>query len=119
MKKAIILSCLVVFTITLSSFYTYSIQDISVGDELTISEPSSSSYAYIHFPKKNFILKKGGTLNFKSLKGTKVIVTEISKSKSGDILIKVMKKNGGSFLNTLKTLNIEYDKAIKNSEVIK
>ena len=119
MKKHVILSCLVSLTFMLFSFSAIDIQEIKVGDELTISDPSSSSYAYIHFPKKNFILKKGGTLNFKSLAGTKVIVTEISKSKSGDILIKVMKKNGGSFLNTLKTLNIEYDKAIKNSEVIK
>ena len=119
MKKHVILSCLVSLTFMLFSFSVIDIQEIKVGDELTISDPSSSSYAYIHFPKKNFILKKGGTLNFKSLAGTKVIVTEISKSKSGDILIKVMKKNGGSFLNTLKTLNIEYDKAIKNSEVIK
>ena len=119
MKKAIILSCLVVFTITLSSFGTYGIQDINVGDEITISNPSSSSYAYIHFPKSNFILKKGGNLNYKSLSGTKVIVAEVLQSNDGETIIKVKKKDGGSFLNSLKVLSIDYNKALENSEIIK
>ena len=119
MKKAIILSCLVVFTITLSSFYTNSIQDINVGDEITISNPSSSSYAYIRFPKNNFILKKGGNLNYKSLSGTKVIVSEVLKSNDDEIIIKVKKKDGGSFLNSLQVLSIEYKNALESAEIIK
>ena len=118
MKKFIIISCLASLAILLFSFSIVD-QEIKVGDELTIAGPSSCSYVYVYFPKKNFILKKGGTLNFKSLWGTKVIVSEVSKSKSGDIIITVEKKNGGSFLNSLKTLNIQYDNALKTSEVIK
>lgn len=119
MKKVAIINLSLFLTIVFSSFSSHYDQDITIGEELTISEPSSNSYVYIQFPKNNFILKKGGTLNFKSLVGTKVIVDEIMKSENGETIVKVKKKNGGSFLHSLKTLNIAYNNAIKYAEIIK
>ncbi|RZT00021.1 hypothetical protein [Aquimarina brevivitae] len=119
MKKFVFFNFMA-FVLCLSvSFSAISDQDIKVGEELTLASPSSNNYAYINFPKNNFILKKGGILNFKSLPGTKVVVTEINSANDGNTVVTVKRKDGGTFLNSLRTLTIHYEKAIESNEVTK
>ena len=42
-------------------------KDIDVGTILKIGKPYSYDYRHIHFPRKNFIIKRGSIANLKSV----------------------------------------------------
>ena len=73
-------------TLLLSLFseiiYSRSIETIeSVGDVFLISNEHPNSYKQINFLKANLIIKRGGIFNYSSIKGAKLVVTELKKRK--------------------------------------
>ncbi len=40
-------------------------------DVIEIGTPSSSTYHHINFPKTNFIIKRGGIVDYKKIRGNK------------------------------------------------
>ena len=113
--KAILLS-LIVF-----SWYTmftpdYEPQEIQVNDVLVIEEPSGADFKHIHFPRKNFIIKRGGIANLKSLKGTKVVVDDISY-KDGVTLITISRMDGRKFFRAFPTVTAKFESALEAGEL--
>ncbi|MBQ4820638.1 hypothetical protein J8M14_11215 [Aquimarina sp. MMG016] len=93
-------------------------QDVSIGDILTIGKPSAQQYHYIHFPKTNFIIKRGGVANYKNLKGKSVVVTKIETSKDGKTIVTIKRKDGARFFGTLTTVKADLKSALDNKEII-
>lgn len=91
---------------------------IAIGDVLIIGKPSDQHYCYIHFPKTNFIIKKGGIPNYKSLIGDRVIVTEVTQTKAGNRKITLKREDGYKFFNSISQVNIDLEKALEYNEVI-
>ena len=98
MKKLIYL---LFFVSCISFATTHSITDSfnndpSVGDVLKINTPKSVSFKYIDFPKLNFIVKRGGIANYKSVYGELVIVKKVI-DKNDDIHVVLERKDGKKF----------------------
>ena len=90
---------------------------VEVGDVLTINEPSAQKFKHIHFPRANFIIKKGGIANYKSLSGDRVEVTAIHTKADGTKEVVLKRVNGHKFFNSYPTVKADIDKALKAGEL--
>lgn len=88
---------------------------VKIGDQLTISGPSSSSYKFIDVPRKNFIIKRGGLANIGSLQNVKVTITKISYGKN--TVIRFKKSSGGKFFAAYRTLTANLNGAMNSGEL--
>lgn len=90
---------------------------VAKGDVIQIANPSASTYKYINLPRPNFLIKRGGIVNFNKLKGKKIEVTEVNTTKNCKIEVRVKRQDGKKFFNTLKTMTIDLDRAIEAGEI--
>lgn len=93
--------------------------DVQVGTELVIGKAENSSYQHIHFPKANIIIKRGGIANYKSVQGDKVVVTAVSESDNGAVIVTIKRKDDRAFFGTHKTVKANLEKALKTKELNK
>ena len=113
--KAILLSLIVFSWFTLFTPEN-ELQEVKVNDVLIIQEPSGADFKHIHFPRKNFIIKRGGIANLKSLKGTKVVVDDISY-KDGVTLITISRMDGRKFFRAFPTVTAKFESALEAGEL--
>lgn len=91
---------------------------VAVGDVLTLGNPSSSTYQYIDFPRRNIIIKRGAIADFKSLIGKKVVVEEINTytDRSAEIILR--RKDGRKFFRFFPTIKADLDNALTKGELV-
>ncbi|WP_339894153.1 hypothetical protein [uncultured Algibacter sp.] len=92
--------------------------DPKVGDVLKIKTPKSVSFKHINFPRLNFIVKRGGLANYKSVYGELVIVKEVT-DKNGVIQVLLERKDGKKFFRYLKQVTANYTESIAAGEIVK
>ncbi|ETN94739.1 hypothetical protein SAMN04487906_1519 [Zhouia amylolytica] len=93
-------------------------QDVKVGDTFIISEASAHEYQHLQFPKRNIILKKGGTPDYKSVEGNRVQVTEITTEADGDVIVTLERTDGTKFYNRYKTVKANISDAVSSGELV-
>ncbi len=118
MKKILFFILLSIFSIQAQDGANSSQNAIEVGDKLILGKPSSQMYKHIHFPKTNFIIKKGGVANYKALAGSTVTVTKIDKDQDGNTKITVKRTNGKKFFNTVTMVKANFEKALEEKEIL-
>ncbi|TAI47921.1 hypothetical protein [Flagellimonas allohymeniacidonis] len=91
-------------------------QSVKIGDKFIISEPSSSEYRHLDVPRKNFIIKRGGIADMKTLKNSVVVVTDVSGDQNPVITFK--RVNGIKFFRTYKTLTADLVNALDSKELL-
>lgn len=94
-------------------------QEIQVNDVLVIQSPSGPDFKHIHFPRKNFIIKRGGIADMKQLAGKKVIVESISYKKDGSTLITLSRQDGMKFFRAFPTVTASLENALEAGELRK
>jgi len=92
---------------------------IEKGTVLTISEPVSDQYRYVLFPRKNFIIKRGGIANMKSVYGKKVEVVDFSYTDDGDTRVTLKRTDGRKFFRNFKTVDAYLEDALTAGELTK
>lgn len=118
MKKAFLIISLVFIATGYAINGKQTTNDIpKIGDVLVINEPSKQNYNYINFPRLNFIVKRGGIANYKSVYGEHVVVIEVSTKNNGIVYVQLEPKNGKKFFGFLKQVKANYGKAIKSGEL--
>ncbi len=90
---------------------------IEVGDILKIGPPDATKYKYIYFPRPNFIIKKGGIINYKKMVGSKVMVTSLKEKKDGTFRIEIKKANGRKFFNSHVKVSADLKNALESGEL--
>ncbi|UAM99816.1 hypothetical protein K8354_08460 [Polaribacter litorisediminis] len=90
---------------------------LKIGDLLEIVKPSGNEFKHINFPKKNFIIKRGGIASNKLVKGEKVVVTKITKEKNGGTIISIKQEDGGRFYNAIPSVTVNFEDALKSGEI--
>lgn len=114
MKKNILLAVLIfAFVINVNAQKT----EIKVGDTFKIETVENNNYKYIKFPKDNFIIKKGGIVNYSNIIGEQVKVTSIKEKKDGSKIATIMLSSGKRFFNSHKYIDVDIYKAIENKEL--
>ncbi len=92
---------------------------IQEGTVLTIAKPSSAEFQHIHFPRKNFIIKRGGIANLKSVYGKKVEVVSYSYNDEGETIVTLKPTNGIKFFRNFRTVDAHLEDALSAGELIK
>ncbi|SHG51219.1 hypothetical protein [Flagellimonas flava] len=88
---------------------------VQIGDNITIGEPTGSSYQHIDVPRKNFIIKRGGIANISSLNNLTVTVTDINYGENPKITFK--RSNNQKFFRVYKTMTASLNGAIASGEL--
>ncbi|QMU65233.1 MAG: hypothetical protein GKR88_13645 [Flavobacteriaceae bacterium] len=92
-------------------------QGVKVGDVFEINKPKhSQTFKYIYFPRPNFIIKRGGIIDYKRIYGNKVVVTSIKK-KDNVLKVRIKKYDGGKFFNSYDTVLVDIKGALKAGEL--
>ncbi|WP_108424712.1 hypothetical protein [Flagellimonas amoyensis] len=94
-------------------------QDVAVGDTFEIGRPDSPQYAHLEFPRANFIVKRGGIANYKSVEGQKVVVTSIKEKKDGTKVVKIKRADGNRFFGSHWSVAANVEKALESGELLK
>ncbi|WP_405200046.1 hypothetical protein [Christiangramia sp. LLG6405-1] len=90
-----------------------------VGDRLLIQSPENTTYTAVNMPKLNFVVKKGGMPNYKSVQNTLVEVVKISQNKKGENIVTLQRVDGAKILGLKKSVSANYDQALQIGELKK
>lgn len=91
---------------------------IENGTVLTLGEPSAgTTYQHIHFPKRNFIIKRGGIADFKQLRGKKVEVEDVVSFENGTTKVVLKRKDGLRFFRFYPNVKADLEKALAVGEL--
>ncbi len=90
-----------------------------IGDRLLIQSPENTTYTALNMPKLNFVVKKGGVANYKSVQNTLVEVVKISKNKKGESVVTLQRVDGAKILGLKKSVSANYDQALQIGELKK
>lgn len=108
------------FTVFLFMFAAMHAQQVSEtvneGDVFTISEPTGPEFNYLHFPRKNFIMKRGAIPDMKKVKGLEVVVTEVNSYK-GKTRITLERRDGRKFFRHYRSVDASLDQALESGEL--
>jgi hypothetical protein len=118
MKKHILVT-VIISLFTNFMFAQNANTEVNVGDVFVIGDVYNNNYKHIHFPKANFIIKKGGIANYKNIKGEKVTVTSVEKKENGTIIATFKLTSKKSFFISHKYVTANIDEAIRQKELLK
>ncbi len=90
---------------------------VQEGAIFTIGNPSSAKYRHINFPRKNFIIKRGGIANMKALKGKKVEVVRYAYTSDGRTEVTLKPLDGGKFFRHFPTVKAHLEDALRLGEL--
>ncbi|MCM5664086.1 hypothetical protein [Galbibacter mesophilus] len=90
---------------------------VKEGDVFEVASPSGQEFRHINFPKKNFIIKRGGVASDKLVYGEKVVVTKVSTKKDGSTEIQIKPVDGGRFYNAIPSVSVDYEQAMETGEL--
>lgn len=91
--------------------------DFSIGDKLTVGELTNGTFKFIKLPKANFIIKKGGLANYKSIEKSTVVISNIEKDKKGNTIVELKLNNGKKFFNAYWTIKADLKQALDSGEL--
>ncbi|PIB23857.1 hypothetical protein BFP77_16275 [Maribacter sp. 4U21] len=92
---------------------------VEIGAIFIIGEASSNTYKHIHFPRPNFIIKRGGIVSFKNLEGKKVTVTRVTKDAKGQSIAAITLVSRRYFFGSHKYVKVAIAEAIAAEELVK
>lgn len=111
MKQSLLF--LTLFLISFGVFSQSEQAEIKVGAIFSIKKSTNLPFDHLHFPRTNFIVKRGGVANYKGLNGMKVKVVKLLK----DDMVTLTSINGKKFFNTYKYVEADISKALEAGEL--
>lgn len=93
------------------------IDQVAVGDIMVIQEPAGGNYEHIHFPRKNFIIKRGGIADMKRVYGSKVVVSAIITKDNNNTQLTLKRRDGRKFFRYLPSVKADLENALQAGEL--
>ncbi|MFD1315701.1 hypothetical protein [Namhaeicola litoreus] len=118
MKKIFIIFAFVLFALQTNA-QEMNNSNVQVGDALIIQKPSTPSFKHIYFPKDNFIIKRGGIVNYDNIYANEVHVVKIVEKKDGSQEVVLQRTDGKKFFKTYNTVRADLTKALESGELTK
>ena len=91
--------------------------NIQKGVVLTIESPSASDYQHVQFPRKNFIIKRGGIADMKTVLGKKVEIIDYVYTSNGSTEVTLKRVDGKRFFRKFPTITARLEDAIRSGEL--
>ncbi|XLS29470.1 dihydroorotase [Flavobacteriaceae bacterium M23B6Z8] len=98
---------------------SYSQQSAKTGDTYVIKAVDNGDYQFINFPKKNFIIKRGGIANMKSVAGVEVKVLYSALNNNGVEVATIERTDGRTFFGAFRTVTVALKDAVNSGELQK
>ncbi|PQJ80789.1 dihydroorotase [Polaribacter porphyrae] len=117
--KNYIITILSVFFLSISNFSQTSNSNFKVGDKFLVGKTEMNNYEHIKFPRKNFIIKKGGIATYKNIIGREVTITSLKEHKNGTLLAIIKLTSNKKFFNSHKFIKVNIRKAISEKELLR
>ncbi len=118
MNKSIVILFILVFLLSLIYAQNFT-AEIKVGDTFTIEKVDRYNYKHINFPRTNFIIKKGGIVNYNNIVGKEVKITSIKKRKNGDLVATIKLVFNQPFFNSYRSIKVDIVEAIEEEELVR
>jgi hypothetical protein len=115
--RNIVFCILFVLTVSIVQAQQKQQVDIQKGAVLTIEAPSASDYQYVKFPRKNFIIKRGGIADMKTVLGKKVEIIDFVYSSNGSTEVTLKRVDGKRFFRKFPTIKAHLEDAIRSGEL--
>ncbi|MEO2064118.1 MAG: hypothetical protein ABGW97_14135 [Christiangramia sp.] len=87
-----------------------------IGDRFVLHVSEHHHLESLLAPQKNFILKKNGVVNFKSLHGVPLYVSAVKTKKAYTRLI-LKRLDGRKFFNAFSSISVNYEQALELREI--
>ena len=116
--KTTIFTLLMCCFLSFSNYSQIASDQVKVGDTFTIAKVKMDNYKHIKFPRKNFIIKRGGIATYQNIVNQKVEITSLEEKKDGKIEATIQLKNGKYFFKSHKYIKVNLDEALKEKELI-
>ncbi len=122
MKKSLFLLCfglLAIVTYAKSPVQVAELQVVRpvVGGVFEIGVASGRQFQHIHFPRANFINKRGGVANYKGMENLKVVVTSVKELKNGSTKVHVKRVDGKRFFGSHVYVAADVKAALESGEL--
>ena len=118
MRSAIVFALLMSFS-TGIIIAQISSSNVEIGDVFIIGDVDDSNYKHIDFPRANFIIKRGGIVNYNRIKGAKVEVASIKKKKDGRLVATIKLTSNKYFFKSHRYVPVDIIEAISNKELLR
>lgn len=92
-------------------------EEPQVGEVLLMSSQDGNGFDHVHFPKLNFIMKRGGVGNWTNFRGTKVVVKEQYPDSEGSKFVVLERADGRKFFKLLPSVTASFNKALASGEL--
>ena len=116
--KTLFLTAVIAFgALSIQAQNTCETPELKAGDILKIASPSNAAYEHINLPRANFIIKRGGIANYKSLINKEIEVTEVKLVEGCISKVDVKLADGKKFFNTVSIVSIDLKEALASGEV--
>ena len=115
MKKGLLIIVFAIFAFSPNAFAQT--QDVQIGDIFKIENPSGQDYQHIHFPRKNFIIKRGGIADMDLVKNVEVEVVSVTYTSDSKTLITLKRTDGRRFFKALFSVKAELESALESGEL--
>ncbi len=115
MKKLIFIPIMILMVLPLQA---QNEPQVEVGDILTISQPEEgNNFKHLNLPKANFIIKKGGIANYKSIINNRVEVVDIKTDANGDQKVILKREDGRKFFRSFPTISANLEDSMEAGEL--
>lgn len=90
-----------------------------IGDTFIIAQPDAKDFEHINFPRANFIIKRGGIANIKSVIGNKVQITGLKENKDGTTDVILKRVDGKNFYRKFPAVTANLERALEGGELLR
>ena len=113
------ITCCILFVLSVSLLQAQQKQQFNIqkGAVLTIEGPSTSDYQHVHFPRKNFIIKRGGIADMKTVLGKKVEIIDYTYTSDGSTEVTLKLVDGKKFFRKFTTVKADLEDALSTGEL--
>lgn len=119
MKKRMIVLLAGIFAYTAQAQAPLTIEKPEVGTVYKIGEATSPQFEHIKFPRPNFIIKRGGLVNYKAMEDVKVVVASVKKRKDGGTKVHLKRADGKRFFGSHVYVEADFDGAVQSGELLR
>lgn len=89
-----------------------------IGKTFIIKAPEGNSFDHLNFPRLNFIIKKRGIANYKSVYGKRVKITASEQLEDGNTRVYLKRTDGRKFFNYLPEVAANLELALQSGELV-
>lgn len=116
MKKLTIVTVMLIFTGMLNAQENDKL--VAKGDIVVLGTPEGQRYEHIDFPRRNIIMKRGATANFKALAHKNLVVEAVDTKRDGSTQVTLKRHDGINFFRFYPTVTANLEKALVEGELV-